>query len=277
MRTLRQFDEIGIWSEIKLDILKKYAAAYSRILGTQESPSFYHVYIDAFAGAGVNLSKTTGEFVPGSPLNALEVKPPFREYHLIDAAEERVRSLSRLIGNRPDVHLYQGDCNEILLSDVFPRVRFQDYRRGLCILDPYGLHLNWEVIQVAGQMGTIDLFVNFPVLDINRNVLWRDPTGVGTEQIARMTLFWGDESWRKIAYSTTGNLFGYPEKEPNEVVAQAFRHRLKEVAGFNRVPQPIPMRNSKGAVVYYLFFASQKDTAENIVEDIFEKYRSRGE
>jgi hypothetical protein len=37
------------------------------------------------------------------------------------------------------------------------------------------------------------------------------------------------------------------------------------------------MRNSNGAVVYYLFFASQKDTAENIVLDIFKKYRARGE
>ena len=45
---------------------------------------------------------------------------------------------------------------------------------------------------------------------------------------------------------------------------------------FARVPEALPMRNSKGAVVYYLFFASQKDTAENIVLDIFKKYRSRG-
>jgi len=36
------------------------------------------------------------------------------------------------------------------------------------------------------------------------------------------------------------------------------------------------MRNKKGAVVYYLFFASQKPAAENIVKDIFQKYRSEG-
>jgi hypothetical protein len=32
------------------------------------------------------------------------------------------------------------------------------------------------------------------------------------------------------------------------------------------------MINSKGSVVYYLFFASQKGTAENIVTYIFEKF-----
>jgi hypothetical protein len=38
----------------------------------------------------------------------------------------------------------------------------------------------------------------------------------------------------------------------------------------------MPMRNTKGAIVYYLFFASPKAVAANIVEDIFEKYRDRG-
>jgi three-Cys-motif partner protein len=277
MRRQPQFDEIGYWSEIKLEILKKYAQAYSTILRAQSNPSFYHIYVDAFAGAGRHLSRTSGEFVLGSPLNALAVQPPFREYHLIDIDEERVVGLKEMIGDRPDVHTYSGDCNEILLDQVFPRLSYEDYRRGLCILDPYGLHLDWKVIQTAGEMRSIDLFLNFPVVDMNRNVLWHDPTKVDAQQIARMSRMWGDESWLDIAYTTTKNLFGYPEKEPNETVAEAFRRRLRKVAGFNRVPQPLPMRNSRGAIVYHLFFASQKDTAENIVEEIFENYRRRGE
>jgi hypothetical protein len=36
------------------------------------------------------------------------------------------------------------------------------------------------------------------------------------------------------------------------------------------------MRNSQGATVYYLFFASQKPVAQDIVEDIFRKYRNGG-
>jgi hypothetical protein len=44
------------------------------------------------------------------------------------------------------------------------------------------------------------------------------------------------------------------------------------VAGFKRVPEPLPMRNSKGSIVYYLFFASQKDTAEEIVTYIFDNF-----
>ncbi|HLY60711.1 MAG TPA: three-Cys-motif partner protein TcmP [Terriglobia bacterium] len=277
MRGRPQYDEIGYWSEIKLDILKKYAAAYSTILAAQHGPSLYHVYVDAFAGGGAHFSKTTQDFVLGSPLNALAVRPPFREYHLIDVAAAKISSLQKLIGPLHDVFLHEGDCNKILLEEVFPKVRYKDYRRGLCILDPYGLDLNWEVMLTAGQMKSIDLFLNFPIMDMNRNVLWRDAEAAAPDQIKRMTKFWGDESWRDIAYSSNQNLFGEPEKQPNEVVAEAFRNRLMDVAGFQRVPQPLPMRNSKGAILYYVFFASQKNTAEEIVLDIFKKYRKRGE
>jgi len=47
---------------------------------------------------------------------------------------------------------------------------------------------------------------------------------------------------------------------------------LKKVAGFGFVPEPLPMRNSRKAIVYYLFFASRKAVAEKIITDIFGKY-----
>jgi len=58
----------------------------------------------------------------------------------------------------------------------------------------------------------------------------------------------------------------------NAIVA-AFRDRLRRVAEFQFVPEPLPMRNRNNAVVYYLFFASPKPVAEKIIEEIFAKYR----
>src|SRR5882724_3364804 len=110
-----QLDEIGPWSEVKLDILRRYAVEYSKILSAQTAPSLHHCYIDAFAGAGVHISKTTNEMVLGSPLNALKIEPPFKEFFLIDLDSARVDGLKKMIGSRPDVHLYPGDCNDILL------------------------------------------------------------------------------------------------------------------------------------------------------------------
>ena len=109
------------------------------------------------------------------------------------------------------------------------------------------------------------------------NVLWKSPSGVAAAQIERMSRFWGDESWRGAAYRQEADLFGsHEEKTSNEDVAEAYRKRLKEVASFKYVPRPLPMRNSGGAIIYYLFFASPNATGARIVEDIFERYRQRG-
>jgi hypothetical protein len=217
-----KYDEIGYWSEIKLDIIKDYAAAYSRILSSQKKPSLYHIYIDAFAGAGKHISKKTGTSVLGSPMNALLVKPPYREYHFIDLDKQKISSLEEIAGSRQDVRIYHGDCN---------------------------------------------------------HVLWKKPEGVSAAQIDRMNRFWGDESWRQEAYvpSPQIKLFGETEelKTSNEVIAEAFRKRLEKLAGFRSVPEPIAMRNTQNAVVYYLFFASHKPVAEGIVKDIFKKYKNR--
>ena len=267
------FDEIGYWSEIKLEIVRKYAKAYSTILSRQR---LEHVYVDGFAGAGVHVARSTGEFVAGSPLNALLIDPPFKEFFLIDMDAGKAEHLRELTRDRTNVHIYDGDSNQILLEEVFSKIRYQDYRRGLCLLDPYGLHLDWKVIQTAGQMKSLEIFINFPVADMNRNVFWHDASKVSPEQANRLTGFWGDESWKEAGYSGAGDLFGHPEKQPNEVIAQAFRERLKNVANFKYVPGPMPMRNSRGAIIYYLFFASPNPVASKIVTDIFDSYRNQG-
>jgi len=271
-----KLDEVGYWSEVKLEIVRDYAKAYSTVLNMQASIQS-HLYIDAFAGAGVHISKATGRFIPGSPLNALNVQPPFKQYHLIDLDGGKADSLRKLAGKRTDVFVYEADCNKVLLEEVFPRCRYADYRRALCLLDPYGLHIDWEVIHAAGRMRSVEIFLNFPVMDMNMNVLWRDPGKVQARQVARMDAFWGDRSWRNAAYVTTPGLFGeIEEKAESQAVADAFRQRLTKVAGFAFVPEPLPMRNTRGAIVYYLFFASPNKTGHKIVTDIFIKWRKKG-
>jgi three-Cys-motif partner protein len=268
-------DEIGPWSEVKLDIMREYAQAYSQILSAQKKLRLHHVYIDAFAGAGVHLSRSKKEFIPGSPLNALNVIPSFSEYHFIDIKQARVEALQQVAQQRTNVFVHDGDCNQVLLRDVFPKVRYEDFRRGLCLLDPYGLHLDWQVIYTAGHMKSIEIFLNFPIMDMNMNVLKHNPDSVPPEQAERMTRFWGDGSWKSATYSTTGNLYGYEEKTDNETITMAFRERLLNVAGFKHVSKPLAMRNSRDAVVYYLFFASRRPVALEIVKDIFKKHEKR--
>lgn len=269
-----KIDQIGFWSEIKLEIIKKYANAYTSIMNKQSWCKGF-VYIDAFAGAGKHISRKTGEMIPGSPLNALEVKPPFTEYFFIDLEEERADVFRQIAMENPNVHAYHGDCNEILKDNIFPNLTYNTFKRALCILDPYGLHLKWETIKVAAELETMDIFINFPIMDINRNILFEDLSKAKPEDISRMNAFWGDDSWKQLLYKEQKNLFGdiaHVRIEDYQVLAKEFCKKLKQ-AGFNDVPEPILMINSKGGPLYYLCFASQKAVAKDIVKDIFYKYR----
>jgi len=269
-------DEIGYWSEVKLEIVRKYAKAYSTVLAAQPLIRG-HLYIDAFAGAGTHVSKRTGEMVSGSPAIALQTTPPFTDLHFVDLDGGRVEELERLTARDPRATVHQGDCNNVLLRDVFPRCEYRDYRRALCLLDPYGLNIDWRVLETAGRMRSLEIFYNFMIMDANMNVFMRDADKVTSAQAARMDAVWGDSTWRTAAYRKTADLFGErQDKVTNEEIAEAFRQRLQKVAGFKYVPDPMPMRNSKGAVVYYLYFASQSDTGSRIVSDIFNTYRDSG-
>lgn len=270
-----RLDIVGYWTEIKLQILQDYAKAYAQIL--QKQPFIKHVaYIDGFAGAGEHISRQSGKIIAGSPARALSIHPRFSHYHFIEMDATRAKRLHG-IGNEKNVSVYQGDCNQVLLQEVFPECRYEDYRRALCLLDPYDLNPNWEVVKTAGKMRSIEIFLNFMIMDANMNVLKRNPDSVSPEQALRMTRFWGDESWREFAYKTEQGLFGpIEEKASNEAVVAAYRNRLKEIAGFTFVPEPLPMCNSMDAVVYYLFFASHNSTGNKIAQHIFNKYRNRG-
>ncbi|HSW56776.1 MAG TPA: three-Cys-motif partner protein TcmP [Dehalococcoidales bacterium] len=272
-----EYDEIGNWSEIKLEIVRKYATAYTTILSKKPYIK-KHMYIDGFAGSGTHISEATGEFVKGSPLNALNVNPPFSELHLIDLDGGKAAELRRQSSIYKNVAVYEGDANDILLNTIFPKCEYKDFARALCLLDPYSLKVDWNVLQTAGQMGSIEIFYNFMIMDANMNVLWKDPNKVALAQAERMDKVWGDRSWRTETYVEQSALFGDSgySKKGNTPVAESFRKRLETAAGFKFALKPVPMKNKQGATIYYLYFATQDKTGAKIVDEIFDKYRARG-
>jgi three-Cys-motif partner protein len=172
-----EYSEIGLWSQAKLDIIAKYAKAYSTILAKKEI--FTHVYVDAFAGPGLHRAKLTGHLVAGSPLNALEVQPPFAEYHFIDLDNKKVRALEEIAADHPDVQLYHGDANEKLVENIFPNLTYESFRRALCLLDPYGLHLNTIRRPASGTTSIRRTRLSGPWV---RHAVARSSTGVATAE-----------------------------------------------------------------------------------------------
>jgi len=277
-----KLEAIGLWTEIKLKIIQEYAAAYTTIL-KEKSWCRSYAYIDAFAGGGEFVSKEDRErFIPGSPLNALNIQNKFTEYYFIDIDPQKIERLKELTADRPEastIHFYVGDANIKVTQDIMPNFQYNSFKRALCILDPYGLDIEWQTIESIGKAKTMDVFLNFPLMDINRNAALKILEASNPEEGARLTKIWGDNSWKDLAYVEQQAMFSTPvlikKGEGNEILKRGFRERLRAVAGFSFVPEPILMRNRVGGQLYFLFFASHQPVAQNIAEAILRKWGAK--
>lgn len=259
-------DEIGAWSEQKIRIVSKYAQAYSTILSAQ--PRLKHYYVDGFTGGGIALRKVTKEPVETTAKRILAIEPPFVGYHLIDADEAKAAAMKLACTERQGAVAHCGDANQ-LLPPIFETIRYDQYKRGLCFLDPYKIMLSWNVLVAAAKTNAIEIFLHFPTGDIQRNVLRRDQSSVDADAVARMNAMWGDDSWRSAAYAEVPNLFGtHFEKQPIDSLLTAFTERLRKVAGFKHVAKPQPMRNKTNAIIYHLIFATPNATGLRIADEI---------
>lgn len=272
-----RIDDIGQWTVAKLDILEKYARLYSIVLN---GTSYRYMYVDAFAGPGRYRSKDSGELIVGSTLRALEITPPFHEYHFIDLNDSRIKRLQDEAGDRPDVFLYTGDGNEIIVNEILPRIRYEDYRRGLVLLDPYNIDLDYRMIQALGAARSIEVFVNFMIMDVNRNCALVREGRAAPKDVARLNRAWGSDEWQELFYRRSYNvdLFGEPvagrKSITPDAIAEAYRERLR-AAGFKYVPQPVAMRNSAGAPLYYLYFASNHAKGNEIGSAVLRQFRAQ--
>jgi three-Cys-motif partner protein len=138
---------------------------------------------------------------------------------------------------------------------------------------------DWNIVQKAAEMETVELFLNFSIMDMNRNVLLKNIQNIDKKQHDRMNQFWGDSSWEDVAYEKHPQMSLFKDerlvKQPNEAIIDGYRKRLKEIAGFKYVAEPVPMKNEKNADIYYWFFATHNLTGHKIVSDNFNKYRNR--
>lgn len=123
-----EFDEIGYWSELKLEIVEDYGAAYTKAFANQSLKKYY---IDAFSGAGLHRSKRTGQYVEGSPARALNIRPPFDHFYFIDMNPNKTAHLAQLCENRTDVDIVTDDATTYLTRTLLPTI-FSNSTTGHC-------------------------------------------------------------------------------------------------------------------------------------------------
>lgn len=263
-----KIDKIGKWSESKLISLKKYLEPYATIMNSPKQKkwckNFY--YIDAFAGSGKPTSKDEKIFIDGSPLCALKIKNQFSGYIFIEKENWRISRLELLKQEFPKlkIEIIQGDCNEILLNDIFSI--FAPNERIFLFLDPFGMSINWEIIDKAAKKKNIEILLNLPIMAINRAVLWKEGDRLTEKQKVLMDKLCGNKDWLKKFYIERPTLFNNKVKEKRPITAEElsnwFKSELSKI--FEYVSNPIFMKNSKNTTLYSLILASHNPTGVRI-------------
>ncbi len=273
------------WSQNKLKMLKDYLLPYARIMNGQKKRWLraFH-YIDGFAGPGLLSAREADgiqekqeiqAYLEGSPLLALDCKPPFDHLWFIEQDQSRVSRLNSIIEERAEearTDVRRADANEVI-NEIISQLGRQE--RGLVFLDPYGLELDWQTVERLGRAGIFDVFINFSLMGIFRNLSRQgEPTQANRQMLTRVM---GRDDWVDSLYSTQGALFGTPrvtrEGIDPDKLARVYAEQLQTV--FKHVSDHVIMRNSKGGPIYALMLASQNQTAKKIMDDIIRNYTIR--
>jgi three-Cys-motif partner protein len=278
----------GDWTTKKLEILRSYLSAYTKVLKNQ---AFKTAYIDAFAGTGYRVlrrTETEGDlFFPdlaeeapqrlleGSARMALQVEPRFNRYIFVEKDPDRSRQLEELRSDFPQlakgILIQTGEANKVIQE-----LCRKDWRRhrAVLFLDPYGMQVEWATIEEVAKTGAIDLWVLFP-LGIGVNRLLPRSGEIPTGWRNRLNLILGSDDWYSAFYraETTPTLFGEQEttilKAGIETIGKYFVDRLKTV--FTGVaPEPKVLMNSTNCPLYLFCFAvsSQSPRARTIALEI---------
>lgn len=284
----------GPWTDQKLKVLGGYLQSYTTAL--QNKPSrkkpFRKAFIDAFAGTGYReiRSDTHGDptasqgllfpdlaeqepqsLLDGSARIALKTTPVFDRYIFIERSPSRCAQLEGLRKDFPrhanSIMVQQGDANEHI-QDLCSKDKNWNSHRAVLFLDPYGMQVEWETIQVVASTKAIDLWLLFP-LGIGVNRLLKKNGDIPNLWRQRLDRLLGTQDWYDEFYSiqTTPTLFGTEQEEVTKrtmhSIGQYFNNRLNEIfAGV--VEEPGVLKNSVNNPLYLLCFAVGNDRGKEV-------------
>lgn len=284
----------GGWTQRKLEVLKKYLQAYTKIFKRNRLARFYSIsYVDAFAGTGTlrrpplgglakylpELQENEKEFRKGSVTRALEVEPPFDKYVFIEKDTKKCRELEAIAAGFSDrrVSVVNEDANSGLLR--WCNALNTAKERAVVFLDPFGASVKWEAMAALGRSRAVDLWVLFPYFAINRMLIRnRRPPKTWA---ARITDVFGTSEWENEFYSTMSypsllesqKVVSVRKSADHRVVTDFFVKRLRRE--FVGVSDPFPMHNSNGSLLFILLFAAANEhsakTGLKIANDIIGK------
>ena len=231
----------GPWSRDKLHFLSYFAEMFSTGMKNRW-PS--RAYVDLFAGPGLCVDRTTGQEFQGSPMLALACKTPFTHLYFNDRDPAYLSALKQRQENAfpgSNVFYYDLDCNEaasVIRRNLPPKALV------LGFVDPWTDQIAFESLAALCRYPSIDLMVTFHTTPIKRNA---------HQKIESVDRFLGDDTWRTEYFAAVGD----PSRSRTRVLIDTFRQGLSRHLGFTQFGEPEAIRNTGGAPMFYVLFASR--------------------
>ena len=250
--------DVGSWTKNKLKILSDYLPVYLKAT----TRAMERIYIDGFAGPGLNRVRGTGKIVDGSPLIALDAKAEngttFTRLFFIERDEASALELENTVAQRDTQRrctVIPGDVNVEL-----PRLieRLPKRSPTFVFLDPEGIDPQWTTLQKITGWKT-ELLINFPFgMAINRN-----------PDSGKVNAYYGTREWRPLWESTS----------PGRIrrLLDLYKNRLQELGWRYTTDADPVVTGTRGQRLYYLIFVSKVEPGQRIMKWVQERPDSAGQ
>ena len=222
-------------------------------------------YIDAFAGTGDRHAEMrqggifegrpleyVEQILDGSARKALKIDPPFTHYWFSEQHRGRASRLEQLKQEWPyDIRVNRGEANAGLraLFTAPPWVESSDAwrQRGVVFLDPYGMSVDWETLEVLAATKRVDVWYLFPRAAVIHQ-LANDMRGIDEGKRRSLARIFGNDDWENEFYRARpaqGSIFDFEPEQgksrhatPEQIAAFA-RKRFSKL--FCYVSEPLPL------------------------------------
>jgi len=230
--------EVGPWTQDKLKILQQYLPVY--LLATTRA--LERIYIDAFAGPGLNRLRGKSRTIDGSPLIALDARArngtKFDRLFFIERDPAVAAELRDVLNTRDKTQrasVIEGDVNKEL-PELIKTLPLQSPT--FVFVDPDGIEPRWTTIEAIAPWRT-ELLINFPLgMSINRN-----------PDSAKVTAYFGTDQWRGM-WSSAG-------LGRSRALLQLYKERLGNLGYRYTTEDDRLIKTSGGQHLYYLVFVSK--------------------
>jgi three-Cys-motif partner protein len=286
----------GSWTEVKLEAIMDYLGFFTSALRAKPRPErpFTLWYVDAFAGTGERTeTRLVGGLLDGQPVSeaevtldgsakrALAVSPSFKHFTFIERDAQRFACLQEVerVNAGRGIKLENRDANEAL-QELFRsppwsmQIGGKGLHRGVVFLDPYGMAVRWETLQVLANTGAIDIWYLFPLNAVTRQ-LAKDFGAVDSKKQAKLDEIFGTPDWRtqlyKVRLPEQSDLFDLP---PSKTVREATPRQIEVYAQtrlrtlFPYVSEALPLLMPGRAQLFSLFClsANENPIAQNLID-----------